>query len=105
MENDLTSSQINRQNVLNNKYALAKIDEHLALGGLEFEGDSFFTKQHLMDLFEVSDSTIERYIKKFSDELKNNYEFMNEIVGINGLALAYLGTNIKDISGLKRLKK
>ena len=72
MPNDLTNSQIDRQNVLNNKIVLKEIAEHLELGGLEFEGDSFFTKQHLMDLFEVSDRTIERHIKKFSDELKHN---------------------------------
>ena len=72
MPNDLTNSQIDRQNVLNNKIVLKEIAEHLELGGLEFEGDSFFTKPHLMDLFEVSDSTIERHIKKFSDELKHN---------------------------------
>ena len=72
MPNDLTNSQIDRQNVLNNKVVLKAIAEHLELGGLEFEGDSFFTKSHLMDLFEVSDSTIERHIKKFSEELKHN---------------------------------
>jgi hypothetical protein len=72
MPNDLTNSPIDRQNVLNNKVVLTQINEHLNLGGLEFEGDSFFTKQNLMDLFEVSDSTIERHVKKFSDELKHN---------------------------------
>lgn len=72
MANDLSNSPIDRQNVLNNTYVLEKLDEHLALGGLDFEGDSFFTKQHLMSLFEVSDSTIDRHIKKFSDELQQN---------------------------------
>ena len=70
MSNDLTNSKIDRQNVLNNKVILKQIDEHLALGGLEFEGDSFFTKQHLMNLFEVSDRTIERNVKKFSERVK-----------------------------------
>jgi len=38
MPNDLTSSPIDQQNVLNNRYALEKIEEHLSIGGLEFEG-------------------------------------------------------------------
>jgi len=72
MAKDLTNSAINRQNVLNNRYALKKIKQHLDLGGLNFEGDVFFTKQQLMTMYDVSDTTVERYIKKHSDELKLN---------------------------------
>lgn len=72
MANDLTTSPIDRQNVLNNRYALEKIKEHLALGGLEFEGELLFTKQQLTEMYEVSDTTVERYIKNHGDELKNN---------------------------------
>lgn len=72
MTNDLTTSAIDRQNVLNNKYALEKIEEHLSLGGVEFEGDTFFTKQQLTELYKVSDTTVERYIKNHADELKAN---------------------------------
>jgi hypothetical protein len=70
MAGDLPSSFIDRQNVLNNHYALEKIEEHLALGGLEFEGDTLFTKQQLMELFDISESTIEKYLASHSDELK-----------------------------------
>ncbi|GJL65404.1 MAG: hypothetical protein NPIRA05_03750 [Nitrospirales bacterium] len=77
MPNDLTSSPIDRQNVLNNRYALEKIKEHLALGGLEFEGDTLFTKQQLMELFDISDSTIEKYLASHGDELKaNGYQLL-----------------------------
>jgi hypothetical protein len=77
MPNDLTSSPIDRQNVLNNRYALEKIEEHLALGGLEFEGDRWFTKQQLVEMYEVSDTTVERYIKNHGDELKaNGYQLL-----------------------------
>ena len=72
MSNDLTTSPIDRQNVLNNRYALEKIAEHLSLGGLEFDGDVLFTKQQLMDLFEISESTVEKYLSSHGDELKNN---------------------------------
>ena len=77
MPNDLTSSPIDRQNVLNNRYALERIEEHLALGGLEFEGDRWFTKQQLIEMYEVSDTTVERYIKNHGDELKaNGYQLL-----------------------------
>lgn len=77
MANDLTSSSIDRQNVLNNRYALETIEEHLALGGLEFEGDRWFTKQQLMTIFEVSESTIEKYLASHEVELKaNGYQLL-----------------------------
>ncbi|MFT5116843.1 MAG: hypothetical protein ACI9NY_000366 [Kiritimatiellia bacterium] len=77
MANDLTSSSIDRQNVLNNRYALEKIEEHLALGGLEFEGDRWFTKQQLLALFDVSESTIEKYLASHEVELKaNGYQLL-----------------------------
>lgn len=72
MPNDLTSSAIERQNVLNNRYALARIQEHLSLGGLEFDGDAWFTKQQLMTIFDVSESTVEKYLTNHADELKHN---------------------------------
>jgi hypothetical protein len=72
MSNDLTNSPIDRQNVLNNRYALEKIEEHLALGGLTFQGEVVFTKQQLIDLFAISESTIEKYLSGYADELKNN---------------------------------
>ncbi|MCW8934992.1 MAG: DNA-binding protein [Gammaproteobacteria bacterium] len=77
MANDLTSSSIDRQNVLNNRYALEKIEEHLAFEGLEFDGDTLFTKQQLIDLFDISDSTIEKTLASYGDELKaNGYQLL-----------------------------
>ena len=38
--NDLTVSNIERQNILNNKYAVTKIQEALDFVGIEFEGES-----------------------------------------------------------------
>jgi len=74
---NLTSSPIDRQNVLNNRYALEKIEQHLALGGLEFDGDSWLTKQQLTIIFAVSESTIEKYLASHEDELKaNGYQLL-----------------------------
>jgi hypothetical protein len=70
--NDLTNSQCDRQNILNNRYALEKVEEHLALGGFAYDDTVVFTKQQLVALFEISESTIERYIASHTEELKAN---------------------------------
>ena len=72
MVNDLTNSQRDRQNILNNRYALEKVEEHLALGGFVYDDTVVFTKQQLVALFEISESTIERYIASHTEELKAN---------------------------------
>jgi hypothetical protein len=72
MNKDLTNSDINRQNILNNPYALEKIEVHFAFPGKQFEGQTVFTKADLARLFEVDDRTIERYIAQHGEELGNN---------------------------------
>ncbi|MGG7669388.1 DNA-binding protein [Yersinia sp. J1] len=72
MAKDLTTSVHDRQNILNNSYALKHAETHLALGGIEFNGEKVFTKNQLVELFGISDATIERYVTSHSDELKNN---------------------------------
>lgn len=69
---DLTNSNIERQNILNNKYALERVQEYVGLPWMFFEGEHRFTKQMLADYFEVDTSTIDRYLEKYSDELKHN---------------------------------
>lgn len=72
MATDFTNSAKERQNVLNNKYALAHAENHLSLGGVSYGGETVFTKQQLMELFGVSEATIERYITGHAEELKAN---------------------------------
>jgi hypothetical protein len=72
MTEDLTTSQRERQNILNNRYALAKAEAHLALGGLPHDGEAVFTKAQAAELFEVDDRTIERYLASNGDELSQN---------------------------------
>ncbi len=69
---DLTNSQHQRQNILNNRYALQAAEQHLGLGGITFEDETVFTKQQVIALFDISEATVERYIAQHSDELKNN---------------------------------
>lgn len=72
MAKDLTSSTLDRQNILNNPYALEKIETHLGLRGIYYQGELLFTKQQLVEIFGVSESTIEKYLASHSDELRTN---------------------------------
>lgn len=72
MNQDLTSSLVARQNVLNNQYALDKLEEHLQLGGLVHKGDIIFTKAQVANILDIDERTIERYLVKESGELKSN---------------------------------
>ena len=58
--NDLTVSKIERQNVLNNKYALAKVQENLGIIGMEFEGEFFFTRRFPANFYQIN---VERMIE------------------------------------------
>ena len=69
---DLTISNIERQNVLNNRFAVSKVQEHLDIEGMLFEGEYRFTKKMFADFYEVEERTIERYLEKHSDELAAN---------------------------------
>ena len=69
---DLTISNIERQNVLNNRFAVSKVQEHLDIEGMLFEGEYRFTKKMVADFYEVEERTIERYLEKHSNELAAN---------------------------------
>jgi len=72
MTKDLTNSGIERQNILNNKYALQRIQEYIGIEGMLFEGEYRFTKEMLVDFFNVDISTINRYLATYEAELKHN---------------------------------
>ncbi|MGL6036976.1 MAG: hypothetical protein ACRC0B_07345 [Legionella sp.] len=72
MNKDLTKSPHERQNILNNRYALDQAEIHLTLGGVKYQGETVFTKRQVLDLFEIAERTLERYLSANADELKNN---------------------------------
>lgn len=72
MAKDLTASSHDRQNILNNRYALQQAEQHLGLGGVIFEGETVFTKAQVVALYDVTDRTIERYLASHEGELKSN---------------------------------
>lgn len=73
---DLTISNIERQNVLNNRFAIEHIQNTLDITGMMFDGEYRFTKKMVADFYEVEERTIERYIENFGSELSANGYFL-----------------------------
>jgi hypothetical protein len=69
---DLTNSNVQRQNILNNKYALQRIQEYIGIEGMLFNGEYKFTKSMLARFFDIDERTLERYLEQYQDELKHN---------------------------------
>lgn len=76
MSKDLTISNIERQNVLNNRFAIETVRQQLELPAMFFNNEYCFTKQMVADFYEVDISTIDRYLTKYDDELKHNGYFL-----------------------------
>jgi len=69
---DLTVSQVDRQNILNNPYALQEIEKATRIKGIAFEGKTVVIKEQVSAFFEVTPRTIDNYVEKFGDELRQN---------------------------------
>jgi hypothetical protein len=69
---DLTTSHVDRVSILNNDFAVKKVQKYIGLGGISFEGSYRFTKQQIVDYYGVDNRTLERYLKKYSVELREN---------------------------------
>lgn len=77
MSKDLTNSAVDRQNILNNPYALAEIEKAAGIRGIPFEGKTVVLKDQVAAFFEVTPRTVDNYLEKFSDELRQNgYELL-----------------------------
>lgn len=63
--NDLSVSNIERQNVMNNRYALQTIQENLEVNGLRFYDQLLFTTKMVGDFYEVDERTIKRYVQEY----------------------------------------
>ena len=72
MAKDLTSSSIDRQNILNNELALTEIQKKTGFTGILWNGEIMFTREMVSDIFEVDIRTIGRYIEQYNDELTQN---------------------------------
>lgn len=91
MAKELTKSYIDRQNILNNPYALAEIKKAANLQGVEFEGETWLIKDQAAQFFQVDTRTIERYLKDCEKEL-----FGSGYRVLRGKSLSELKLSIKE---------
>jgi hypothetical protein len=78
MAKDLTTSEIDRQNILNNKYALEEIEKAAGIRGIPFEGKMVVLKEQVANFFEVTVRTVENYLEYNGEELaRNGYEVIS----------------------------
>ncbi|MBL0318458.1 MAG: DNA-binding protein [Alphaproteobacteria bacterium] len=77
LNGNLTGSHVERQNILNNPFAIQKVEENLYLGGIKYQGETIFTKSDVAQLLEIDERTIERYLSSHKDELtRNGYQLL-----------------------------
>ena len=69
---DLTQSAIDRQNILNNNEAIEKIQIHIGLVGLLYEGEYLFTSKMVADFFNVTTRTLTNILNEYEDEVRHN---------------------------------
>lgn len=68
----LTTSSIDRKNILNNTFAVKHLQDDVGITGLLFEDQYVLTSKQVAVFFEVDEKTIDRYLSEYSDELRQN---------------------------------
>jgi hypothetical protein len=71
MAKNLTTSQIDRQNILNNDLAIREIQNQTGLQGIIFEDKLCFTKSMTATYFDVDVRMIERYVSENVGNISN----------------------------------
>ena len=75
MAKDLTNSDLDRKNILNNNIAIQEVYQQVGFFGFKHDGKFRFTKQQLAEYFEVDIRTIERIVENHRDEIvESGYE-------------------------------
>ncbi len=107
MKKDLTVSAIDRQNILNNPYALDEIQRNIGVTGIKYRGETVLLKEQVAAFFELTPRTIENYISNFEEELRRNgYEILRG-KPLSDLKLALGELNVPEINfgNIKRTPK
>ena len=77
MAKDLTTSRLDRQNILNNDLAVEEIQIKAGIEGVMWNGKGYITRDAAAAFFEVDIRTIGRYIEQYAEELsQNGYEVL-----------------------------
>lgn len=74
---DLTTSPIDRQNILNNELAIEELQPRCGLDGVCWNDSIYVTREMTANFFQVDIRTISRYIEQNSEELtRNGYQVL-----------------------------
>ena len=77
MAKDLTKSDLDRQNILNNPYAVEEIKKATNIRGIQYASKLVLIKEQVAEFFGVEPRTIDNYLSKYESELKHNgYEVL-----------------------------
>lgn len=96
MSKDLTTSAIDRQNILNNPYALQEVERATRIQGIPFEGRTVVLKEQVAVFFEVTLRTVENYLEKHSEELRRNGYEVIKGKRLQALKLAIQGLDVPE---------
>ncbi|MGB0980685.1 MAG: DNA-binding protein [Winogradskyella sp.] len=69
---DLISSNIDRQNILNNPLVLSNLRDYFGVPGMLFQEEYKYTRQQISEFYQIDIATIDRYLENFEKELKHN---------------------------------
>ena len=98
MARDLTTSRLDRQNILNNDLAVEEIQSSIEIKSIPWNEKFYLTKELAAAFFNVDVRTIERYISNFSDELKANGTEILKGKNLESFIRAYNNTFATDIN-------
>lgn len=68
----LTESSIERQNILNNPFAMEKLQEDFGFTGFQWKGKPVFLKHQVANILDIDVRTVERYLSAHGEELEQN---------------------------------
>ncbi|NQT65581.1 MAG: DNA-binding protein [FCB group bacterium] len=97
MSKNLTNSPLERQNIMNNQYALSEIEKAIGIKGVLFEESYRFTKKQIANFYKVDIRTIERYLDKYSKEIAENGYDVLRANRLKEFRLAIEKTDVTDI--------
>lgn len=102
-DKQLPNSAIDRQNVLNNPYALQAIQEQIGIRGFVIDKEYKFTIRQVAEFYEVDARTVNRYIADYAEELRNNgYEVLSG-AKLSAAKRQLTGEDTSNLSNIGRL--
>lgn len=98
MAKDLTTSRLDRQNILNNDLAVEEIQGSVEIKSVPWHERLYLTKELIATFFDVDIRTIERYINNFGNELRANGMEILKGKALESFICAYDDTFATDIN-------